>query len=147
MLDAFEESEERLPPPQQMEKAFDLSGFDGGRYEVSVSLDAPNDTKWQTLRIDGDKLPKNAVFRFRKAGDTIKSFGGSKSLKKFFNEKKIRASERAWLPLIAEKDRKEVFAVCGVEISERVKITEETQNVLYITLQKKENFQDGGSAP
>ena len=114
---------------------------------MSVSLDAPKNTKWQTLRIDGDKLPKNAVFRFRKAEDTIKSFGGSKSLKKFFNEKKISTSERAWLPLIAEKDGKEVFAVCGVEISERVKITEETQNVLYITLQKKENFQDGGSAP
>ena len=143
---AFEESEERLPPPQT-EKYFDLSGFDGGRYEVSVSLDAPKDTKWQTLRVDRDKLPKNAVFRFRKEGDTIKSFGGSKSLKKFFNEKKISTSERAWLPLIAEKDGKEVFAVCGVEISERVKITKETQNVLYITLQKKESFQDGGSAP
>lgn len=142
----LEESEERLTAPPQAEKCFDLSGFDGGRYEVNVSLTPPKDTKWQTLRVDKDKLPKNAVFRFRKEGDTIKSFGGSKSLKKFFNEKKILASERAWLPLIAEKDGKEVFAVCGVEISERVKITKETKNVLYITLQKKESFQDDGSA-
>ena len=136
----LQESEKPLAPPPKTEKSFDLSGFDGGRYEVSVSLSEPKDTHWQTLRVDKDKLPKSAVFRFRKAGDTIKSFGGSKSLKKFFNEKKIPVSERAWLPLIAEKDGNEVLAVCGVEISERVKITEETQNVLYITLQKKEIF-------
>jgi hypothetical protein len=30
-----------------------------------------------------------------------------------------------------------VYAVCGVEISESVKITEETKKTLYITIQKK----------
>ena len=137
--------EEILPPVPQTEKPFDLSGFDGGRYAVNVSLALTGEEKGKVLRVDKDKLPKTAVFRFRKDGDVIKSFGGSKSLKKFFNEKKIPVKERAFLPLIAEKDGKEVFAVCGVEISDRVKITQETQSVLYITLQKKENFQDGGS--
>ena len=137
--------EEILPPAPQTEKPFNLSGFDGGRYAVNVSLTFTGEEKGKVLRVDMDKLPKTAVFRFRKDGDVIKSFGGSKSLKKFFNEKKIPVKERAFLPLIAEKDGKEVFAVCGVEISDRVKITQETQSVLYITLQKKENFQDGGS--
>ena len=141
----LESKEERLPPVPQTEKLFDLSGFDGGRYAVNVSLTPPQTTDVTALRVDRDKLPKNAVFRFRKEGDTIKSFGGSKSLKKFLNEKKIAVKERAFLPLIAEKDGSEVFAVCGVEISERVKISQETQSVLYITLQKKENFEDGGS--
>lgn len=137
--------EELLPPAPQTEKPFSLSGFDGGRYAVSVRLTPEKSEQEKVLRVDMDKLPKTAVFRFRKDGDVIKSFGGSKSLKKFFNEKKIPANERAFLPLIAEKDGSEVFVVCGVEISERVKITEKTQSVLYITLQKKENFEDGGS--
>ena len=141
----LQKDEEILPPFPQTEKTFDLSGFDGGRYVVNVSLTPPQTEEIKVLRVDGDKLPKNAVFRFREDGDVIKSFGGSKSLKKFFNEKKIPVKERAFLPLIAEKDASEVFVVCGVEISERVKITKETQSVLYITLQKKENFENGGS--
>lgn len=141
----LKQKEEALPPATKAEKPFDLDGFDGGRYAVSVSLTPVEDTDWNVLRLDRDKLPANAVFRFRKEGDVIKSFGGSKSLKKFFNEKKTPTKERAFLPLIAEKDGKEVFAVCGVEISERVKITEETQSVFYIILQKKGDFNDGGS--
>ncbi len=141
----LQSDEELLPPAPQTEKPFSLSGFDGGRYAVNVSLTPTEANKEKVLRVDKDKLPKNAVFRFRKDGDVIKSFGGSKSLKKFFNEKKIPVKERAFLPLIAEKDSSEVFVVCGVEISERVKIRKETQSVLYITLQKKENFEDDGN--
>ena len=141
----MQSEEELLPPAPKAEKPFSLSGFDGGRYAVNVSLEPIEASKEKVLRVDMDKLPKNAVFRFRKDGDVIKSFGGSKSLKKFFNEKKIPTKERAFLPLIAEKDSSEVLVVCGVEISERVKIRSETQSVLYITLQKKENFKDDGS--
>ncbi len=141
----LQENEELLPPAPKAEKPFDVDGFDGGRYAVNVSSTPQNDTEWKALRVDKDAIPKNAVFRFRKEGDVIKSFGGSKSLKKFFNEKKIPVKERAFLPLIAEQDGKEVFVVCGVEISEQVKIRQETQSVLYITLQKKEDFENGGS--
>ena len=136
----LQSGEDLLPPAPQTEKPFSLSGFDGGRYAVNVSLTPIEASEGKVLRVDKDKIPENAVFRFRKDGDVIKSFGGSKSLKKFFNEKKIPVKERAFLPLIAEKDGSEVFVVCGIEISERVKITKETQSVLYITLQKKENF-------
>ena len=141
----LQSGEELLPPAPQTEKQFSLSGFDGGRYAVNVSLTPVETGKEKILRVDKDKISQNAVFRFRKDGDVIKSFGGSKSLKKFFNEKKIPVKERAFLPLIAKKDSSEVLVVCGVEISERVKITKETQSVLYITLQKKENFENGGS--
>jgi tRNA(Ile)-lysidine synthetase-like protein len=78
------------------------------------------------------------VFRFRKEGDFIRRFGsGKKTLKKFFNEEKTPVAEREYLPVIAEKDGSEVYAVCGVEISESVKITEGTKKTLYITIQKK----------
>lgn len=136
-LYVFEE-EEILPLAK--ETPFNVSGFDGGRYEVSVSFAPPKtgESPWKVLRVDGEKIPKNAVFRFRKEGDWIDRFGGGKkSLKKFFNEKKTPVKEREFLPLIADKDSGEVYAVCGVEIADGVKITEDTRSVLYITIRKK----------
>jgi tRNA(Ile)-lysidine synthetase-like protein len=118
---------------------FTENGFDGGRYEVKIYSALPMDVsnEWKVLKIDADKLPKDAVFRFRKDGDEIVKFGGGrKTLKKFFNERKCKVSERGCLPLIASCG-KEVFVVCGVEIADAVKVDENTSRVLYIVLQKK----------
>ena len=132
---------EEIYPPLGTEKSFSLDGFDGGRYEVSCSF-APleSDDGWQTLRIDGEKLPATAVFRFRQEGDKIKAFSGdTKTLKKLFNERKIPVRERGYLPLIADGDRGEVYAVCGVEISQQIKVDEDTKQVLYISIRKRGN--------
>ena len=118
-------------------KTFDFNGFDGGRYEIILS-DAPiirSDLWGQVLCADGDKL-QGAEFRFRQDGDSIKPFGGgTKSLKKFFNEKKIPAEERAFIPLLTKGN--EVLVVCGVEISDGVQVTEDTANVVYLAARKK----------
>ena len=117
---------------------FSEKGFDGGRYEVIISKTL-FDGEGRALAADLDKIPKTAVFRFRRKGDEIKRFGGgTKSLKKFFNERKTPVLEREYLPLIAEENGKEVYAVCGEEISENVKVDKNTQRVIYIILQKKE---------
>ena len=124
-----------LPPM----KTFNLDGFDGGRYEVILSkTPIPQEQDgWRVLRADLEKIPKTAVFRFRKDGDEMKTFGGgTKSLKKLFNEKKIDVDARAYLPLIAEADG-EVYAVCGVEISEKLKIDEDTKTIVYIGIKSK----------
>ena len=118
-------------------KPFSENGFDGGRYEVIISKTPPK-AGVNVLKIDADKLSKTAVFRFRQEGDEIKMFGGgTKTLKKFFNERKIPVKEREFIPLVAEKESKEVYVVCGEEISEKLKVDENTENVLYIILQKK----------
>lgn len=133
-------NEEVFPPLPTHEKPFDEDGFDGGRYAVNVLWEAPKeqDSVWKILRIDRDKLPQNAVFRFRKEGDGIEKFGGgTQSLKKFFNEKKIPPCERGYIPLIASANSGEVYAVCGVEIADWLKVTQTTQRVVYIILQKK----------
>ena len=125
------------PAPMGAGQPFDKKGFDGGRYAVNVYT-APPDTADGVLRADGDKFPKTAVYRFRKDGDRIEKFGGgTKTLKKFFNEKKVPPKLREYIPLIAEKDGKEVYVVCGMEISEKVKVDEHTENVIYIQI--KEN--------
>lgn len=115
-------------------------GFDGGRYEVKISKTPilPKN-EWKVLRFDGGKIPDGAVFRFRQEGDEITRFGGgTKSLKKFFNEEKVPVFEREYLPLIADGAGKEVYAVCGVEISEKVKVDLDTEKVFYIAIQRKE---------
>ena len=43
---------------------------------------------------------------------------------------------REYLPLIAEPSG-EVYAVCGVEISEKIKVDEKTNNLLYIQILQK----------
>lgn len=126
--------------PLGEEKPFEIGVFNGGRYEVTVSKETPKaqEDGWKTLRFDGDKLPKSAIFRFRREGDKIKAFSGdTKSLKKLFNEKKISVRERGYIPLLAEKDEGTVYAVCGVEISEKIKVDEGTENVLYISIRKR----------
>lgn len=57
----------------------------------------------QYWTIDTDKLPKKAVFRNRRPGDTFKfsSRKLTKSLKKIFNEMKIPLEERGKIPLLA----------------------------------------------
>ena len=127
---------ERAQTQKATAKKFDFDGFDGGRYEVIVSsapISEP-DLWGKVLRADSEKLD-GATFRFREDGDEIKRFGGgTKSLKKFFNEEKIPAEERAFIPLIA-KD-KQVLAVCGVEIAEDVKITENTEKTVYLAVRQ-----------
>ena len=39
--------------------------------------------------------------------------------------------------MLAEKENGEVYAVCGVEISEKVKVTGDTKRVLYIVTDRK----------
>ena len=119
-------------------QAFTQKGFDGGRYEVKVSLEPIEvDKEWRVLQVDGEKIPAAAVYRFREEGDFIQRFGGGKkTLKKILNEEKTPVAEREYLPLIAEESG-EVYVVCGVEISEKVKVTADTKKPLYISIRKK----------
>lgn len=137
------QTEEPTILPNNTEKPFTLDGFDGGRYAVKIETAVAQESAngWRVLRFDKDKLPKDAVFRFRKDGDEIEKFGGgTKSLKKFFNERKILVRERSYLPLIASSTTGEVYAVCGVEIADKIKTTEDTKSVLYIVLQKEKGL-------
>lgn len=95
--------------------------FAVGEYQTKDKILKIVEGKADGLNIDGDKLPPNAVIRARKQGDKFQKFGsGSKKLKDFFIDKKIPLRERDKIPVIACDD--EVYVVCGVEISEKVKL-------------------------
>lgn len=85
----------------------------------------------KVLKFDADTIPKTAVIRFKRDGDKFKKFGGgTKNLGDYFTDKKIPLWVRGRVPLIA--DGSEILAVCGVEISDKIKITENTKNTAYI---------------
>lgn len=129
-------------PEVETDVSYTETDYVGGMYAVNVSFTPFADDKEQvgvTLRLDGDTLPKDAVWRTRKEGDYFEKFGGGKkTIKKFFNEKEIPIEERAYLPLLASNATGEVYAVCGVEIAERVKVTEKTKKIVYLRLIKRE---------
>ena len=87
--------------------------------------------KAKVLKFDLNALPADAVIRFRHEGDKFKKFGGGgKSLGDYFTDKKIPLWVRDSIPLIAIGS--EVLAVCGVEISDKIKVGENTKNTAYI---------------
>lgn len=85
------------------------------------------------LLFDGDKIPKNSVIRTRREGDVFTKFGGgTKKLKEYLIDKKIPLSERDELLVVASG--KTVYLIVGVEISDLVRIDDNTTNKLKIKL-------------
>ena len=91
-----------------------------GKCLLTVRRGVHAESMGKALHLDGAKLPDGAVIRPRREGDVFKKFGGgTKKLKEFFIDRKIPARHRSSYPLIAAG--KEVFAVCGEEISDKVR--------------------------
>ncbi len=73
------------------------------------------------LYLDYRLVPKTAVWRFREDGDVFTKFGGgTKKLKSYLIDKKIPLRLRNSIPVLA--DGNEVYAIAGVEISDKVKV-------------------------
>ncbi len=87
--------------------------------------------KENEIYLDGDKVLKGSVIRFRKDGDLFTKFGGgTKNLGDYMTDKKVPLRLRDSMPLVAYGN--EILAICGVEISEKVKICDKTINVFKI---------------
>lgn len=92
--------------------------------------------KQNVLYIDYKKLPKGAVWRYRKEGDIIEKFGGgTKKLKSFLIDKKIPQRERDFIPVLAYGN--EVYVIAGLEISNKVKLDNSTKSAIKIEVEKK----------
>ena len=85
------------------------------------------------LVFDADLLPEGAVIRTRRTGDKFQKFGGgTKSLGDYFTDKKIPQRLRDRIPLIAKDSQ--VYAVLGVEICDKIKVSQNSKNVCKITV-------------
>lgn len=102
--------------------------FAVGEYTVTV-----REGGTEGLYADLDAFPKGCVIRTRRVGDRFTPFKGrEKGLKEYLTDKKIPARISWNLPLVAKGS--EVFAVFGVEISDRVKVKKETRKCVRLSL-------------
>lgn len=81
--------------------------------------------------LDYDKI-KRAVFRFRREGDTFHQAGrgGTKTLKKLFNERKIPSQLRYRIPMLECEDS--IVWIYGIGVAEGFQVSEDTENIAYI---------------
>jgi len=87
------------------------------------------------LYFDADKMPPDAVIRFRKDGDVFCKFGGgTKKLKEYFIDKKIPLLTRDKIPLIASGN--EIMLIFNIEISDKIKTDSQTQKTLFAKIVK-----------
>ena len=85
--------------------------------------------------IDYNKVPKDAVIRFREAGDVFEKFGGgSKSLSDYLIDKKVPTRLRNIIPVLAHNN--EILAVFGIEISNKVKLDNNTKTAWAVDIFK-----------
>ena len=100
-------------------------------FEAAAEDDERIPAKFKVLKFDCGKIPDGAVIRAMKEGDKFTKFGGgTKNLGDFFTDRKIPVRIRKQIPLIA--DGSEILAVGGVEISDKIKITENTEKALFL---------------
>lgn len=78
---------------------------------------------------DLDKIPTTAVLRTKRDGDKITKFGGgTKKLSDYLTDKKIPLRLRDNLIMLA--DGKQILAIFGVAISEKIKVDENTKTII-----------------
>lgn len=100
----------------------------GGQYlafKRDCGENSADGEKKKILKFDLNAVPVNAVIRFMKSGDVFQKFGGgTKKLGDYFTDKKVPVRLRGSIPLIAAGN--EILVVCGVEISQKVKVEEKS---------------------
>ena len=85
------------------------------------------------LRFDPKKIPEGSVIRNRREGDVFTTFGGyTKTLGNYLTNIKYPSRDRDDLPLIA--CGKDVLVICGVEISSKVKVDEDTEDIYTVKI-------------
>lgn len=132
---ATKEYEDIVFSSEQAEKSSLEIPFSAGKiqFENKTVLITSENIDKPYLLFDGDKIPKNSVIRTRREGDVFTKFGGgTKKLKEYLIDKKIPLSERDELIVIASG--KTVYLIVGVEISDLVRIDDNTINKLKIKL-------------
>lgn len=88
------------------------------------------------ISFDADKVPSSAVIRTRLDGDVFKRYGGgTKKLNDYLTDIKMSKRQREKLLVIA--DGNNVLMICGIEVSDSIKIGGNTKEILYI---KKERL-------
>lgn len=126
----------KQPKPKLEETNFKLGSFNLVNFgPLVVRKTSKLDLVDNTHLIDSDKLPQGCVIRTRKEGDVFTKFGGgAKKLKDYFIDKKVPQRLRSEIPLICKDN--EVYCIIGMEISDKVKVSENTKSAYILSYKK-----------
>lgn len=87
------------------------------------------------ITMDLDKVPHDAVVRTRNEGDKFKRVNGrTKLLSDYLTDKKISVLDKQRLLFLAKDS--EIYAILGMETSDKVKVDENTKNIIHIIKEK-----------
>ena len=114
---------------RQENVAFGLGDFSfcGKKYRIELVKDGEI-KKDKGLYFDLDKIPANAEWRNYLSDDIFTKFGGgSKKVKDYLVSKKVDSERRKTLPCLCCENV--CLLIAGVEISEKIKVDQETKNV------------------
>ena len=102
----------------------------------STSSKVLTEPKMHQHIIDADRIPTDAIWRFRQEGDTFSPLGldGTKKLKDFFIDKKIPQRMRGNIPVLASGNK--ILIVADIEIADELKITEDTRRYYKVNYEK-----------
>ncbi len=118
-----------------LDKPFKVDEFEVKNFgKIIVKKTKTTKIENNELILDGKKVPKNAIWRFKENGDIFQKFGGgTKKLKDYFIDKKIPARLRAIIPVLAVDN--EILAIAGVEVSEKVRVDENCKSIYKIVVE------------
>lgn len=106
---------------------------------IETQIVSPSDVIYGegSLYIDQTKLSTNAIWRTRRLGDVFSKLGtGSKKLNDYFTDKKIDVDVRDLIPVLAIQNQ--VCVVAGLDVSEKVKIDGNTDQIVKITFYRNQ---------
>ena len=126
---------------EQTEIAFSLGQISIGKKTVVIEKCAALRDLTTGFYADLDKIPSNAVLRFKRDGDLFTKFGGgTKPLGEYLTDKKIPLRERDFIPLIAVD--KVVLAIFNVAISDKIKVDKTTKNIIKFSTKEHDYEQE-----
>lgn len=109
-----------------------------GYGKIKAELVSSDDVEYGdgSLYVDYLKIPSNAIWRMRKIGDVFSKLGtGSKKLNDYFTDKKIEFDKRDLTPVLASENN--ILVVAGYDVSEKVKIDGQTDQIVKICFENK----------
>ena len=112
----------------------EILAFSVFAYDKSTEIPRKRYTKW----FDYDKIISCLELRNRRTGDwlTITADGKKKTVKEYFIEEKVPREKRDKMLLLA--DGSHILWIAGMRISEHYKVTEQTKNILQVTVSGKD---------
>lgn len=103
------------------------------KYRFEIVADKTVKRGDNRLIADFSKIPSGAVLRNGRPGDVFTKFGGgTKKLNDYLIDKKIPKRKRDNLLLLAKDDK--ILIICGIEISDSIRVDKSTENVLQCSI-------------